>query len=83
MRYDAVELVSHRMDWTSTRMHEKSCVREVWHSKLQVVLSASEALDMILRIDDIIKATPTISCLNTEIYSSWPVYTRILEIQSE
>lgn len=33
-------------------------VRESFKSKLQVLLSASEAAEMILRVDDIIKAAP-------------------------
>ena len=33
-------------------------VRESYKSKLQVLLSASEAAEMILRVDDIIKAAP-------------------------
>ena len=33
-------------------------VREAFKSKLQVLLSASEAAEMILRVDDIIKAAP-------------------------
>lgn len=33
-------------------------IRESFKSKLQVLLSASEAAEMILRVDDIIKAAP-------------------------
>lgn len=33
-------------------------VRESYRSKLQVLLSASEAAEMILRVDDIVKAAP-------------------------
>jgi len=38
-------------------MKEKG-VREAFKSKLQVLLSASEAAEMILRVDDIIKCAP-------------------------
>ena len=33
-------------------------IRESYKSKLQVLLSASEAAEMILRVDDIIKCAP-------------------------
>jgi T-complex protein 1 subunit beta len=33
-------------------------VREAYKSKLQVLLSASEAAEMIVRVDDIVKAAP-------------------------
>lgn len=37
---------------------EELGVRESYRSKLQVLLSASEAAEMILRVDDVIKAAP-------------------------
>jgi T-complex protein 1 subunit beta len=37
---------------------EKLGIRESYQSKLQMLLSASEAAEMILRVDDIIKAAP-------------------------
>jgi T-complex protein 1 subunit beta len=37
---------------------EQLGVRESYKSKLQVILSATEAAEMILRVDDIIKAAP-------------------------
>jgi T-complex protein 1 subunit beta len=33
-------------------------IRESFQSKLQMLLSASEAAEMILRVDDIVKAAP-------------------------
>jgi hypothetical protein len=47
---------SHRMDWTCTGYMKELGFRDVCLSRLQVVLSASKAVDIILRIDAIIKA---------------------------
>ena len=33
-------------------------IRESYKSKLQVLISAAEAAEMILRVDDIVKAAP-------------------------
>ncbi|KAL3894785.1 MAG: hypothetical protein SGARI_007641 [Bacillariaceae sp.] len=62
--YDAAELVTqlpscglNMTNGTIGDMNELG-VMESYKSKLQVVTSASEAAEMILRVDDIIKAAP-------------------------
>jgi T-complex protein 1 subunit beta len=70
--YDSAELVtqlraahaagkaSHGLDMYQGTIGDMEAlgVRESFQSKLQVLLSASEAAEMILRVDDIIKAAP-------------------------
>jgi T-complex protein 1 subunit beta len=70
--YDAAELVTqlraaHASGKTTAGLDMKTGttgdmkalgIRESYKSKLQVLLSAAEAAEMILRVDDIIKAAP-------------------------